>query len=133
MLKREYDITYKLNGDEKQVAIIADGKNYQIKINDTSLNITIAELEELSTYLHSHGLDAQMQDDILAIIKQNDDHQLREDINYYLVDLESSLLKADKKFVQKFIEFKNRFANAEKDLEKDLLEFDEFEKEFDDK
>lgn len=129
MLRREYNITY--GQKEKEIVLIIDGKNYQLKFNDAILNFSDSELDELTEFLHIHNFDASMQEDILKIINENEQHEIREDINYLLVDLEQNLEETDHRLIQKFLELKQRLSNFEKKTAIDIDAYEEFEDEFD--
>ncbi len=133
MLKRKYNITYGHNEMDKpmELGLLIDGNDYQLEVNGESMAFKENELSELIEYLHAKGFNAQMLEDVMAILEENDKHHIREDINYLLVELEQSLEETDHRIMNKFFELKNSLNRLEQDTADDIDEFEDFEDEFD--
>ncbi len=131
MLRKEYDITYDRNGEKKMLSLIVDGNDCEIIYEGETLKFKEKELSELVEFLHAQGFSAELQEDILSILKETEEHRIREDINYLLVELETMLDQTDKNISHQFFKIRNRLHQVEGETAKDIKEFESLEDEFD--
>lgn len=130
MLRRKYNIRYELDNNDKEILLIIDGNNYQLEFDGDTFNFKPDELTELCSYLDTNGFNARMQEDILKIINENISHQIREDINYLLIDLEQSLEGTDQQLMTKFLELKNKLLEFETNTAIDIDTYEKFKDDF---